>query len=348
MDRISVIIPNYNRSAVIGTTIENMLGQTVPPHEVIVVDDGSSDRSVAVVRSFGDQVKLIEQPNQGPGAARNQGLAAASGDYIQFMDSDDLASLNKLEVQLACLKASGADFAYCPWVHTAMESKPFRFVGPVLQGSALPAWKSMLEWQMGTWCIIFQNCLFRRSALEVAGAYRSDMRIAEDGEYLVRILLSGAQIAYTEDCLVFYRTDGRDHISGFSGSANSRRQQAANLTQYFEQIGVHVCDRLAKMHPSARREAALKVYRHNLYCEHNGWPTVGKHNSLCQLMATYPPGYLRTIDVWERVLRKIARASHAVPMSAGLAVRSPTQTDSAYLRQVEIAASKPVPASSNK
>ena len=71
MNRISVIIPNFNRAGVIVATIENMLAQTLPPNEVIVVDDGSTDDSVEVIRSFGNRVTLIEQKNQGPGAARS-------------------------------------------------------------------------------------------------------------------------------------------------------------------------------------------------------------------------------------------------------------------------------------
>src|SRR5262245_27872009 len=111
---VSVIIPNYNRAALVGETIDNMLAQSLPPAEVIVVDDGSVDDSVAVIDSFVNRVKLIRQPNRGPGAARNAGLEIATGDFIQFMDSDDLASLNKLEDQVALLNRTGASVAFSP------------------------------------------------------------------------------------------------------------------------------------------------------------------------------------------------------------------------------------------
>ena len=84
---ISVVIPNYNRAALIGETIENSLRQTRPPDELIVVDDGSTDNFVRVIRNFGNRVVLIEQANKGPGAARNAGLASATGDFVQFFDS---------------------------------------------------------------------------------------------------------------------------------------------------------------------------------------------------------------------------------------------------------------------
>ena len=87
--RISVIIPNFNREALIGETVSNLLDQTLPPSEIIVVDDGSTDKSVDVIHAFGDKVELIRQANQGPGAARNAGLKIATGEFIQFQDSDD-------------------------------------------------------------------------------------------------------------------------------------------------------------------------------------------------------------------------------------------------------------------
>ena len=85
----SVIIPTFNREATIRETLQSVEQQTFRDFEVIVVDDGSSDSTCEVVRSFGS-VKLIQQPNAGPGAARNHGATAATGKYLAFLDSDDL------------------------------------------------------------------------------------------------------------------------------------------------------------------------------------------------------------------------------------------------------------------
>ncbi|NEQ86310.1 MAG: hypothetical protein F6K26_41445 [Moorea sp. SIO2I5] len=156
------------------------------------------------------------------------------------------------------------------------------------------------------------------------------MRIAEDGEYLVRILLAGAKPIHTEDCMVFYRTEGTDQISG---TASSQQQQAEDLTQYFEEVGNNISELLPKMHPSTRREAALKVYRHNLYCQRNSWLMISEANPLHHLMASYPLGYLRIVDLWDRLLRKVSRVSNLTPMCSGLAVRSPKQSDFVLLRQ---------------
>ena len=137
---ISVIIPAYNRAELIGETLRSLLKQTVPAKEIIVVDDGSTDGTdEAVEREFSvfreqfsalhkpssvfsvpsvvnPSLRVIRQQNAGPGAARNRGLAEATGEFIHFFDSDDIASPNKHEVQLRALLENGADIAYGPWV----------------------------------------------------------------------------------------------------------------------------------------------------------------------------------------------------------------------------------------
>jgi len=88
---VSVIVPTYRASEYIGAALQSVLAQTRPPAEIIVVDDASGDETAAVAHSFGSRVTVIEHPrNQGPGAARNTGVTASSGDYVAFLDADDL------------------------------------------------------------------------------------------------------------------------------------------------------------------------------------------------------------------------------------------------------------------
>jgi len=202
---ISVIIPNFNRGALVAETIANMLGQTLPPLEVIVVDDGSTDDSRQVIGSFGGKVRLLCQDNRGPGAARNAGLLAAQGEFIQFMDSDDLASLNKLEVQANAMRASGADICYGPWVKLSFDGQRVIPENHVLQSKPVPDDKPLLHWFLTNWSIVFQTCLFRRAFLMEAGLYRTDMFLAEDLEYFTRILLRNPKIIFTPDSLTLYR-----------------------------------------------------------------------------------------------------------------------------------------------
>jgi len=126
---VSVIIPAYNRSGLIGQTLQSLLNQTLPADEIIVVDDGSSDgteeaawaafhrwESGKVKGGKFAEFKVIRQDNAGPGAARNRGFAESKSEFIHFFDSDDIAAANKHEVQVRALQETGADIAYGPWV----------------------------------------------------------------------------------------------------------------------------------------------------------------------------------------------------------------------------------------
>lgn len=107
MPMASLIVPAFNVADTIGETLRSLLAQSFRDFEIIVVDDGSSDRTVAVVRSFGDRrIRLVQQPNRGLAGARNTGIANARGTYIGFCDSDDLWRPTKLAAHVAHLEAN--------------------------------------------------------------------------------------------------------------------------------------------------------------------------------------------------------------------------------------------------
>ncbi len=102
-DLISVIIPVYNGARHLAAALESALAQTMPPGEILVVDDGSSDDSALIACSFGPPVHLLRQPNCGPAAARNLGAQHASGNLLAFLDADDLWTPDKLARQMQVL-----------------------------------------------------------------------------------------------------------------------------------------------------------------------------------------------------------------------------------------------------
>ncbi len=105
MTRISVVIPVFNGERYLGAAIESVLGQSRPPLEVIVVDNGSSDESLAVAQRFGDPVQAIHAPGGWAGGARNAGLRVATGEFLAFLDADDLWEPSKLARQCEALEA---------------------------------------------------------------------------------------------------------------------------------------------------------------------------------------------------------------------------------------------------
>jgi glycosyltransferase involved in cell wall biosynthesis len=102
---VTVVIPCYNAAPFLRATLESVMRQTHTPFEVLVIDDGSTDQSAAIARSFGSPLRVISQTNQGESIARNRGIDEAKGDWIAFLDADDLWLPNKLERQLAAVKA---------------------------------------------------------------------------------------------------------------------------------------------------------------------------------------------------------------------------------------------------
>lgn len=224
MTSVSVIIPNYNREKLVVETIQNMLNQSLPPDEIIVIDDGSTDNSVEVIRAFGSRVTLIQQENQGPGAARNAGLAIATGEYIQFMDSDDLASANKLELQVAALEKNQADMVYSPWAKVYIENGFVTFEDHILQKQPLPEKLTILEWFLSGWSIVLQSCLFRRRFLSKIDPFRRDLLVWEDGDFMVRLFALKPKTIFAPGCLTLYRLHNYQKLTE-SGTSDFRRLQ---------------------------------------------------------------------------------------------------------------------------
>jgi GT2 family glycosyltransferase len=247
---ISVIIPAYNRAWLIGETLRSLLNQRLPATEIIVVDDGSTDgtaETILKMLKLGEaeklkisegklwpEFKVIRQDNAGPGAARNLGLAEATGEFIHFFDSDDIVAPNKHEVQLRALLDTGADIAYGPWVKGRFAPKEAQIVacgelsvaslnpedtryrlpatiysgftpeGPVLQAGGLPK-GDLVKALLTNWSIVPHACLFRRSILEKAGGFPEDIWVGEDQMLFLRCLLAGAKVVHTPETMVFYR-----------------------------------------------------------------------------------------------------------------------------------------------
>lgn len=112
---VSVIMPCYNAELYVGEAIRSVLSQTYPHIELIVVDDGSTDGSLKIIQTYGDQLRLLTQTNQGAAAARNSGISAASGEYVAFLDADDYWDPRFLEIMTTALAGSDAVLAYCGW-----------------------------------------------------------------------------------------------------------------------------------------------------------------------------------------------------------------------------------------
>ena len=193
---VSCIIPCYNAERFLGEAIESVIAQTLRPAEIIVIDDGSTDGSAAVAARYADRVEYLRQDNAGPAAARNRGVELTHGNYVAFLDADDLWHAEKLERQAARF-AARPELEACVTHLTAFWEAEVRHEQEALQGHArtrgsLPGY-------------VMQTMLARRSAFAKAGMLSTVLRFGEDTEWFIRARDEGVVLEMMPDVLVFRR-----------------------------------------------------------------------------------------------------------------------------------------------
>jgi glycosyltransferase involved in cell wall biosynthesis len=207
----SVIIPAYNSPQTIGSTISSVLRQTRKDFELIVVDDGSTDETPEIVRSFEPdaRLKLIEQQNQGTAGARNTGVRGARGTYVSFLDHDDLWMPNYLEVIGETLGGTPeAGFAYADGWRLDDASKRVRrrtAMQTLGAPASLPAAPEDFLSCLVQRTFIRSATTIRRSVLEEVGPFDVDLSGVDDFDLWVRILLAGHRAVQAPGMLVIFR-----------------------------------------------------------------------------------------------------------------------------------------------
>ena len=206
MPRVSVIIPAYNAAATIAGTVESVIAQTIQDFEIICVDDGSSDATLAIVKEFGDRVRLIEQANSGPAAARNNGARHSSGEYLAFLDADDVWMPQFLERGISALDADHSlSLAYCNCALADSEGVP---LDTSLVGNGFDHAPSLNELLTRLWPIMPSATLVRRTAYDACGGYRDALKGAsfrfEDTDFCIKMREQGP-FAYIDEPLITWR-----------------------------------------------------------------------------------------------------------------------------------------------
>lgn len=201
---ISVIIPVKNRAHLLPFTLDNILSQSKKAYEIIVVNDHSTDNIGDVIKKYNKQVIFLNSNSPGPGAARNTGLKIATGNVIQFFDSDDLMTSNKLQVQAHLLNVHKADFVHGPFVKAKQENTVWMQVDHIMQYYPLPQ-KKLADIVLEGWCAIFQSALFRKEFLLEVGSWREDIYTHEDFEFWFRIGKASAKFIHENESCVIYR-----------------------------------------------------------------------------------------------------------------------------------------------
>jgi glycosyltransferase involved in cell wall biosynthesis len=228
---VSILIPAYNAEEWIADTLQSALGQTWPNKEIIVVDDGSRDQTLAVAQRFASkEVRVVSQKNQGAAAARNAAFSNCRGDYIQWLDADDLLAPDKIAKQVEAAES-------CPGKRTLLSSAWGRFSYRAHRAkfSPTPLWCDLAptEWllrklehnafmQTGTW-------LVSRELTEAAGPWDTRLLGDDDGEYFCRVLVASDGVRFVPDAKLLYRIVGAGRLSHIGRSDRKMEAQLVSM-----------------------------------------------------------------------------------------------------------------------
>jgi glycosyltransferase involved in cell wall biosynthesis len=222
---VSILIPAYNAESWIAYTLQSAVDQTWPRKEIIVVDDGSRDRTAEVARGFASKdVKVVSTENRGQSAALNNAFKQCQGDYIQELDADDILSADKIERQVVALEKTGNPRipASSPWASFFFRANRAHFIPNSLWQDLSP-----VEWllrKMGenlhmgnsTW-------LVSREIAEAAGPRDESLQYDQDGEYFSRVLLASQGTRFVPEGRVYYRSSGSNSVS-YIGNSDKKRE----------------------------------------------------------------------------------------------------------------------------
>jgi glycosyltransferase involved in cell wall biosynthesis len=221
---VSILIPAFNAEEWIAETLRSVVAQTWDRKEIIVVDDGSTDQTAALARRFeSDGVRVVTQHNQGAASARNRAFSLSHGDYIQWLDADDLLASDKIEKQMKVVVdgSSKRTLLSCGWGRFMYRSERAKFLP-----TALWCDLSNIEWllrkmgqnlhmQTATW-------LVSRELTEAAGSWDTKQLVDDDGEYFCRVLVASDSVRFVPDARVYYRSTGPGSLS-YVGRSNRKR-----------------------------------------------------------------------------------------------------------------------------
>ncbi len=217
MQKVSVIIPNYNYGRFLKQSIQSVLDQTMKPHEIIVVDDGSTDNSMEILHSFGHSILAVEQPNAGVAAARNKGAAIASGDFLAFLDADDYWHPKKLETQMREFSsASEVGFVHCG--STYVDENGNRIKDYIVGGEGWIA-DELLKFQP---VVIANTLVIRQDVFNEIGGFDTNRELhpSEDWDLCYR-LSRVCKLGFVREPLLYYRQHGA------GGHTNINRMERA-------------------------------------------------------------------------------------------------------------------------
>lgn len=248
----------HNAEPWIAQSITSALAQTWPNLEIIVVDDGSTDHTAAIAEAFDSpQVQVIRQPNRGQSAAENRALQAAQGDFIQYLDADDLLAPDKIARQMQLLADSNPNcVATCEWARFYNTPDEAQFLPQPLWADLDPvtwlllAWENHLMMHGAAW-------LIPRAIADRAGPWTEALSLINDFDYFSRILLASGGTQFCWGARTYYRSGNSGNLSG----AKSRQAWESA----FLSLSLGTRNLLAREDSPRTRHACANVFQRFIY-----------------------------------------------------------------------------------
>jgi glycosyltransferase involved in cell wall biosynthesis len=235
---VSILIAAYNSEKWITYTLRSAIAQTWSRKEIIVVNDGSTDRTPDLVRPFASQgVVMVSTENRGLCAAQNLAYQSSSGDYIQWLDSDDVLAPDKIERQLSALKESDSNrtLLSSPYAPFYYRTKVAKFVHSSLCEDLSP-----LEWLLRKLSenLFMQNAtwLVSRELTEAAGPWDTRLHFDQDGEYFARVLLASEGTRFVPGTGIYYRMSPSNRVSYIGKSNKKKDSLLLSLRLYIQYV----------------------------------------------------------------------------------------------------------------
>lgn len=241
---ISVIIPVYNIQQHLRECLDSVLGQSYPHLQVICVDDGSTDESPAILAQYAqkdNRVQVIRQQNAGPGAARNTGLEAATGEYVIFLDSDDWFEPDFLEKMVDTAVREGADVAICRAVEFDTNSGRELPSEWMMKKQYLPGKLAFAPQEMADHLFQFTygmpwDKFYRRELLTTSGIRYPALKNSEDLAFVYPTLLAAKRIAVVDEVLIHHRINRMASVSNSRcGQPEAPYEAFQIVKEYLEQ-----------------------------------------------------------------------------------------------------------------
>jgi glycosyltransferase involved in cell wall biosynthesis len=255
---VSILIPAYNAEQWIEHTIKSAIGQTWREKEVIIVDDGSTDNTFNIAKTFASkEVKVITQENAGACAARNKALSSAQGDYIQWLDADDLLHPDKISLQLSDGEKGSIsrNLLTCSWGKFFFRQTRAKFKPNSLWKDLQPVEWMINKFEDGVW-MNPTVWLVSRRLTEFAGPWDSRSQPDDDGEYICRIVKASTGVKFVPKAKCYYRIGNTSSLSSIVSDDH--------LKSIFLSMQLQIEHLLAMENSSRTRHACVKLIQNTL------------------------------------------------------------------------------------